>query len=444
MSGSVSSGRKHCLPAGPVSSSSSWAGNLLENRKGVENGDFVIQNIYERTLRPVACWAACQFLKTRRGALKKVLFVGVTGSCGKTSTKELMFAVLSSKFQGVTNPGTMNGLFTVFRTICRAKPDHGFCLMEIGVSRQGRFEEVLRLFHPDIGVVLNVGTDHYVSFRGEEGVALEKGKLVEALKPEGTAILNADDPRVIAMTMKTRAKIFTFGLSPHAMLRAEDVRASFPEPLSFTAVFRDQRVAVRTSFFGAHFVSNVLAALATGIVAGIPLVEAAQAISGVAVPENRLNAVTDRKGVTFLMDAWKGSMSSLPSALDVIRDARAKRKWIVIGMLSDYPGAAGDRYRKVALQCLEIADGVVFVGPFAASAAKAKNPRGIPFSAFATVREARDFLESQSQPGDLVLLKSAVVQHLDRIALDRMQPAGCWVENCGLRISCSSCRRLRA
>lgn len=409
----------------------------------MENGGRVFQKIYDRILRPVACRAAGQFLKTRRGALKKVLFVGVTGSCGKTSTKEMIFAVLSSKFRGVTNPGTMNGLFTVFKTVCRTKPDHGFCLAEIGASRQGLFDAAMRLFHPNIGVVLNIGTDHYASFRGTEGVAREKGKLVEALMPEGTAILNADDPNVIAMAAKTRANIFTFGLSPQAMLRAEDIHAGFPEPLSFTAVFGGERVAVRTNFLGAGFVSNVLAALATGIVAGVPLAEGAQAVAGVAVPENRLNAVTDSRGVTFLMDAWKGSMSSLPSSLEVIREARAIRKWIVIGMLSDYPGAAGDRYRKVALQCLEFADGVVFVGPFAASAAKAKNARGVPFGAYATVREARDFLESQLQAGDMVLLKSAVSQHLDRIALDRLQPVSCWAENCGLKRPCSSCRRLR-
>lgn len=355
-----------------------------------------------------------------------------------------MARVLGSRMLGISNPGAKNLAFSVLKHLLRTRQRHAFSLMETGVAKVGDMDISMRYLRPDVGVVLNVGTDHYTAFRGKEGVALEKGKLVEALRENGTAILNADDPFVMGMRERTQAKIFTFGLALQADLRAENVRAEFPEPLSFTAVYGAERVEVRTALHGAHHVHNVLAALATGLVCGVPLADGVRAVEGCASEVARLQHVSDGRGHDFLDDAWKASMTSLEPAFAVLRAARAGRKWAVIGALSDYKGSGGDRYRKVATEALTFCDGVIFLGKGPSSGAKAKVPDGKILRGFESLREVDEFLAANLRAGDLLLLKgSGTIDHLERLYLHRQQVVSCWRDRCGRSNHCSVCPLLR-
>ena len=153
---------------------------------------------------------------------------------------------------------------------------------------------------PRIGVVTNIGTDHISAFGSVEAIAAEKGKLIAALPSHGIAILNADDPNVLAMRSRCAGRVITYGLAPEAMVRAENVSAAWPERLSFTVCFDGQSHTVHTQLPGAHLVHCALAAVAVGLAMGLPLTFAVQAISTVPPFPRRMSPVIRDDGVTFI------------------------------------------------------------------------------------------------------------------------------------------------
>ncbi len=362
----------------------------------------------------------------RRQALRRVTFIGVTGSCGKTTTKELIAAVLATRMSGRRTPGNLTGSPYLERTVVRTRPWDGFCVVETpigGGSGGERFDAILRMTRPQIGVVTVIGTDHLSQFRSAEAIAEMKGRLVEELPPEGTAVLNADDPLVRAMAARTRARVITYGLAGDAALRATEVSARWPERLSFTARHGDEEAEVRTQLCGAHLLSNVLAALAVGVAAGVPLAEAATAAATVPPFAQRLSPVEHPDGYTILRDDIKAPLWSIPAALDVVRDARAERKVVVLGTISDYPGNSERTYARVARAALEAAGLVVFVGNNSAKGLKARRHDGDEaVQAFYSVEAATGFLRQALRPGDLVLLKGSEIDRFDVMVAELLRP----------------------
>jgi UDP-N-acetylmuramoyl-tripeptide--D-alanyl-D-alanine ligase len=254
--------------------------------------------------RRVSSWLAPLY----RLQLRRVVFIGVTGSCGKSTTKELIAAVLNSRFRGHKTPGNFNLPERIAQAILRVKPSDEFCVVEIAAAIRGEripLERPLSLVKPRIGVVTNVGSDHIAAFGSVEAIAAEKGKLVAALPSDGIAILNADDPNVVAMRSRCAGRVITYGLGPEAMVRAESVNAAWPERLSFTVRFNGESHFVHTQLPGAHLVHCALAALAVGVAMGMPLAMAAQAIATVPPFLSRMSPVFREDGVTFIRDDTK-------------------------------------------------------------------------------------------------------------------------------------------
>jgi UDP-N-acetylmuramoyl-tripeptide--D-alanyl-D-alanine ligase len=367
----------------------------------------------------------------RRVGLRRVVFIGVTGSCGKTTTKELIAAVLASQFQGRKNPGNRNLPQHLAESIRGVRPWQDFCVLEIAAAIRGKripLEGPLRLARPQIGVVTNIGSDHLSAFGSIEAIAAEKGKLIAALPPHGTAVLNADDPHVLAMRARCTGRVLTYGLAPEAMVRAENVSSSWPERLSFTVRYAGQAHEVHTQLCGAHLVSCVLAALAVGIALGMPLSMAAQAVQTVPPFRRRMEPVQHPDGVTVIRDDYKAPLWSIPAALQFMREARARRKVVVIGSISDLPGPSETLkvriYSDVARQALEVADHVIFVGPWARKVLRARrHPGDAALQAFYTVEAAGDYLRDLLQPGDLVLLKDSDNERLEQILTARTREA---------------------
>jgi UDP-N-acetylmuramoyl-tripeptide--D-alanyl-D-alanine ligase len=350
-------------------------------------------------------WAAVVY----RILLPRVTFIGVTGSCGKTTTRELIAAVLASRFRGSRNRGNNNLPADIAKIVLDVRPWDDFCVVEIAAAQGGtRFplERPLRMVRPQIGVVTNIGSDHIDAFGSLEAIAAEKGKLIAALPREGTAVLNADDPYVLAMRERFGGRVITYGLSPSAMLRADNVRSEWPEALSFSIHYQGRSCRVQTQLCGSHWVSCALAAIAVGLAMKIPLEVAATAIGAAAPVKGRMYPVSTPDGVTFIRDDAKAPLWSIPHALQFMKDARAGRKIIVFGTISDYSGNSDRKYISVAKQALDVADHVVFAGPSAPKASKAKRdaPAGA-LDAFYSVEAAADHLRRLLRPGDLVLLK---------------------------------------
>jgi UDP-N-acetylmuramoyl-tripeptide--D-alanyl-D-alanine ligase len=358
----------------------------------------------------------------RRLGLRRVVFIGVTGSCGKTTTKELIAAVLASQFQGRKNPGNFNLPHHLAESIMGVRPWDDFCVLEIAAAVGGKriaLEGPLSLVQPQIGVVTNIETDHISVFGTVEAIAAEKGKLIAALPPQGTAVLNADDPHVLAMQERCAGQVLTYGLAPEAMVRAEHISSRWPERLSFTVRYAGQTQAVQTQLCGVYWVPCVLAALAVGITLGVPLATAVQAVQTVPPFRRRMAVVQHPDGVTFVWDDYKAPLWSIPAALQFMREARAQRKVVVIGTISDFPEGSGNRdrvYAAVARQALEVADHVIFVGPHARRVLRARRqPGDTVLQAFYATEAARDYLCHLLQPGDLVLLKDSNCERLRNV-----------------------------
>ena len=381
---------------------------------------------------------------SRRSRLRSVTFIGVTGSAGKTTTKDLIAQVLAARLPGRKSSGSANELHDVARAIRKVRKGDQFAVIEVGAPRPGAMDPALALLRPQIGVVTNVGTDHYSAYGSTDGIATEKRKLIEALPPDGVAVLNADDPRVLAMRKGFPGRVLTFGLQPHADVRAEAISSAWPARLAFTLVHNGHRVPVQTQLCGTHWVSSTLAAAAVGLALGVPLDTAARALGEVPPYEGRMSPLFLPDGVTFIRDDWKASVHTISPALDFMKTAEAPRRIAIIGTIADRKGDPGALYVAMARRALASSDHVCFVGPRAFAALRAKAHAGDDrLRAFATVKAAAEFLKGFLRPGDLVLLKgSNTADHLYRVILARTLRVACWQSNCKKNRFCDTCSLL--
>jgi aminoacyl-tRNA hydrolase len=395
--------------------------------RAVRDGRFAESLSWRWSLVETALWSRSRAAATyRRHMLGGVTFIGVTGSCGKTTTKELIAGVLGARMRGRRTPGNLTGSPYLERTVIRTRPRDGFCVAEMGLCNDGpsRFENILRLVRPTIGVVTVIGTDHYSFYRSAEGIAAEKGKLIEALPPTGTAVLNADDPLVIGMAERTRARVLTYGTGDDADVRATEVEARWPDPLAFTVTHGDEAARVTTMLHGAHLLPDVLAALAVGVAMGVPLADAAAGAGTVPPFEQRLRPEAHPDGYTLVRDDFKASLWSIPRALRFVEEAQASRKVVVIGTISDFPGKSDKAYASVAREAREVADLVVFVGSNSSKALKARRHDGDEaVQAFYSREVAAEFLRDELRAGDLVLIKSSESDRLDLLVDALRTPA---------------------
>jgi len=354
-----------------------------------------------------------------RGRLRHTQFVGVTGSAGKTTTKEMIAAVLGTSYRVRKSPAAANDVATVAKTVLRTTKRDVFCVVEVAAGKQvGIVAAKARILRPTIAVVTNIGHDHNTIFRGLEATAAEKRTLLDGVVPGGKAVLNADDPHVRAMGDAFDGQVITFGENSAAMVRAQDVSAAWPHPLTLTVTVNDELLLVRTRLYGRHWVTSVLAALGVASAAGLPLKRAAEAIAGVGPFPGRMEPVAVG-GATFINDSVKAPFWALDCIYEFLGQAQAKRKILVVGTISDYAGSSSSKYRRAAKRGLTVADEVIFVGRGAKHALKAESPRGdAALRAFHSASEAAAYLRTHVRPGDLILLKGS--HGADRF--DRMLP----------------------
>lgn len=377
-----------------------------------------------------------------RPVLRKPVFIGIAGSAGKTTAKELLQGILSSGSSGVANPGTLNVLPEIAKTILRTRPSHTFCISELSEDHPGVMDKNLDLFQPDIAIVTLIQDDHLAAFESREALANELAKLVHGLPSVGTAVLNADDAQVLAMASTCRARVLTYGLAPNAELRAENVESTWPNRLRMTLIYQSAQVFVQTQLCGTHWLPSVLGAVGGALATGLALGECAKRLEGVAPFEGRMQPVQTPGGVTFIRDDVKAPMWAFDAFFDFLQSAKASRKFLVIGEVSEIGNTKkADAYRKIAIRAQEVADVTVFVGPWAFSVLNARKigkPEAL--QAFGRVRDAAAFINSSTREGDLVFLKGNVRQdHFLRIILDRTDAIACWRDNCQRNIFCDGC-----
>jgi UDP-N-acetylmuramoyl-tripeptide--D-alanyl-D-alanine ligase len=377
-----------------------------------------------------------------RRRLSKPTFIGITGSAGKTTTKELLLGMLSHKFQGVANPGTLNVLPEVAKTILRVKRKHDFCIAEMTEDSPGVMDGQLALMQPVIGIVTLVENDHEAAYTSVDDIALEMRKLISFIPATGFALLNADDPRVLGMASHCKATVITFGVSPEAQLRAEEVSSAWPDRLRMTVAYKSERIQVATQLCGTHWLPSVLGAIGAALAMGMTLAECAAAIAKVAPFEGRMQPVTTPDGVSFIRDDLKAPLWTFATCFDYVKNAQARQKFMVIGELSEVGSTKkAIAYRRIAAQAQTVADVCVFVGPWASSVLSARTPeRPDALHAFGSVQDASNFINARAKSGDLVFLKGSIKNdHLMRLILDRTNDIACWRDNCQRMMFCDAC-----
>lgn len=396
----------------------------------------------ERATWAIRCWFLYGLALLYRPWLRNTAFVGITGSAGKTTAKDLLASILANHLpKGVKGPGSFSFPYNIARLVLGTRASDSYCVSEIGLSNEFRIDQSLALFRPTVGVVTNIGYDHMSAYGGREGVVREKSKLIGALPPDGIAVLNADDPLVLGMREHFSGRTITYGLSENAMLRGEAVEASWPDRLSLTVCWNGERFRVSTRLCGSHWASAVLAALAAGVAMGVPLAAAAAAVGEVEPYDGRMQPVTTEDGITFIRDDFKAPLWTLDASLEFMRSARAGRKIIVIGELSDTGTGKETKYFRAAVHAQEVADIVIFVGPWSSNVHKARKPgKEGALRTFGQVHEASKYVNSITRTGDLILLKGTNKQdHLQRIILARNGDIACWRDDCRRVGFCDVC-----
>lgn len=381
----------------------------------------------------------------RRPALGDVEFIAITGSAGKTTTKDLCATMLSCRGPVTRSLYSANEAASVAETVAAARPGDRYAVLEVSGGEPGAMDWPLRLFKPHIAVVTLIQREHARSNFGLEEIAAEKFRLVEALPENGTAILNIDDPLLRERGLQCGGrKVIWVGRDKGATLRLLESESRWPQPLTLTVAYGEKHYTVATRLYGEHLALPVVCALAVGLATGMDLPEAIHNLQNAEPSEGRMQVVTGTDGVTFVRDDWKAPLWSLDAPLAFMRDATAPRKVMVIGTLSDYSRSASKLYPQVAEKALEIADRVIFVGPHAHRATKrAKGEQQGRLLGFSELREAALYLREFLRPGDLVLLKgTARVDHLAKVMLDRAYPVACWDSKCRKPQMCTRCADL--
>ncbi|MGP3981306.1 UDP-N-acetylmuramoyl-tripeptide--D-alanyl-D-alanine ligase [Streptomyces sp. KR80] len=365
--------------------------------------------------------------------------VALTGSSGKTSTKDLIAQLLERIGPTVWPPGSLNNEIGLPLTALRADAGTRHLVLEMGARGLGHIRYLAGLTPPRIGVVLNVGTAHIGEFGGREQIAETKGELAEVLPAAdegGVAVLNADDPLVRAMAGRTKARTVLFGEAEDADIRAEDVHLTEAGQPSFTLRTPSGCSAVTMRLYGEHHVSNALAAAAVAHELGMPTHEIAQALSEAGQLSRWRMEVTERSdGVTVVNDAYNANPDSMRAALRALvamgRATRAQggRTWAVLGLmaeLGDESLAEHDAVGRLAVR-LNVSKLVAVGGREAAwldMGAKNEGSWGEESVHVSDAEAAIDLLRSELRPGDVVLVKASRAVGLERVAQALQDGAG--------------------
>ena len=345
--------------------------------------------------------------------------VALTGSQGKTSTKDLLSAVLGGAASTVATRGSFNNELGMPLTALRVEPDTRFLVLEMGARGRGHIAELCALVRPDVSVVLNVGQAHLGEFGSREAIAEAKGELVEALAADGTAVLNAGDERVAAMAARTSARVLTFGDVPGSDVRVEGLVLDRLGRPAFRLVTDDATAEVTLRLVGAHQALNAAAATAAALASGLDLADVATSLAQVeTLSQWRMELRELDRGVVVLNDSYNANPDSVVAALEALvaigTDGATTRTVAVLGEMRELGEAHDEEHRGVGARAVALGvDRVVVVGEAARGIHEGAGERSVllPDNAAAVAWLAEHVTE-----GDVVLIKASRGARLDEVA----------------------------
>ena len=348
--------------------------------------------------------------------------VAITGSSGKTSTKDLVAGVLGRSGETVAAAGSFNTEVGVPLTILRADETTEYLVLEMGMRGEGHIRYLCEIAVPSVGVLINIGTAHLGMLGSVDAIARAKGEILEGLPAGGVAIVNGDDAAVMEQSGRTSAAVVTFGTGSSCDVRATDLRLDDHAHPSFTLHHGDQAVPVSLLLHGEHSVLNALAAAAVGASLGIPIDEIAAAL-GAATPESRwrMEVRESDEGWTIVNDAYNANPDSMRAALQALAAmGAARRSWAVLGEMRELGETSDAEHEAVGILASNLGiDRLVCVGEGARAMASACSADGATLTHaawVATPEDAISLLRAELTRGDVVLVKASRSIGLERVA----------------------------
>jgi len=353
-------------------------------------------------------------LQTLATAVRKLWgkpLVGVTGSAGKTTTKEAIAHVLAARFRVLKSEGNFNNHFGLPLMLLKLEPEHDVAVIEMGMSHAGEIRALAKIAQPEIGVVTNVAPVHLEFFDSIAGIARAKYELIESLPSSGTAVLNADDEYVSQFGRDFKGKVVTYGTRATADIRAENVQTRGAEGSEFDVLVGGGREHARLPLVGEHNILNALAAVAVGLARGLTPAEAVGALATLAPPDKR-GQVLQLGNITIINDCYNSNPKALHAMVDALAAMKATRRIVVAGEMLEL-GPAGAELHRAAGQHIagkkaeEKIDILLGVRGLAQHMVEGARHAGTHAEFVATPEEAGDWLAREARDGDVVLLKAS-------------------------------------
>jgi UDP-N-acetylmuramoyl-tripeptide--D-alanyl-D-alanine ligase len=345
--------------------------------------------------------------------------VGVTGSAGKTTTKDVIAEMLATEMKTAKTVGNLNNHVGLPLSLLRLDENARVAVIEMGMNHRGEIRALAEIANPDVGVVTNVGTAHMEAFESIEGIAAAKKELIDALPDTGTAVLNADDLRVAAMA-RGKKKVILYGLSAGAHVRAEDVE----EPLEGLK-FRVGATRFTSSLYGRHSVSNILAGFAVAQVYGIAPERLVDAVKNLQ-PGKMRGERFDHRGITVYNDCYNSNPDAVRAMLDVLRDTPGRRRIAVLGEMLELGRWAEPLHRDVGSYAVKQGiDVLVGIRGAAWSFVDAAKLAGLSAGAalfFDEPADAGRAVRMIAQTGDAILFKGSRGVHVEKALEQFMAP----------------------
>ena len=346
--------------------------------------------------------------------------IGITGSAGKTTTKEAIAHVLAMRFRVHKSEGNLNNHFGLPLMLLRLQPEHEVAVIEMGMSHLGEIRELARIAQPEIGVVTCVAPVHLEFFSSVAAIARAKYELVESLPASGTAVLNADDEYVSQFGRNFAGKVVTFGVRRPATVRAENVEMRGAQGSAFEIVAGASREPAVLPLVGAHNIPNALAAVAVALERGVPLVEAAAALADLA-PADKRGQLLQLGGATVINDCYNSNPKALDAMVDALLALPAERHIVVAGEMLELGPTGPDLHRQCGRRMAERGvDALVGVRGAAEQMVEAARQAGLRAEFMVAPEDAGEWLAREARPGDAVLLKASRGVRLEK-AWERWQ-----------------------
>jgi len=366
-------------------------------------------------------------LQTLGAAVRRLwgkTLVGVTGSTGKTTTKDAIAHVLSQRFRVLRSQGNLNNHFGLPLMLLKLEPEHDTAVIEMGMSHAGEIAALAKIAQPEVGVVTNVAPVHLEFFDSVGEIARAKYELIAALPAGGTAILNADDEYVSQFGRDFHGKVVLYGMKTSADVRAENVQSLGAAGSSFDVVAGGCRDRATLMLVGIHNVYNALAAVAVGLERGLAPSEAVGALATL-VPTDKRGEVVQVGNITVINDCYNSNPKALDAMVDTLAAMPARRRIVVAGEMLELGPAGEEMHQRSGQHMAEKKiDWLVGVRGLAKPMVESARAAGIRAEFVATPEEAADWLIREAREGDVVLLKASRGVKLERALEKWSQRAG--------------------